>query len=151
MSVSSRRSLGAGGAATSSRPRRPVRSRPHALGAHEVVDGRSGQFADELDAVDLIFDTVGGEFPVHAPALLAKGGRLVSVAAEPPRKGSYFVVEPNRAQLIELAKLVDSGQLRVAIDSTFTLAEAAAAFERSLASGKHGKVVIEVVDNKRSP
>jgi hypothetical protein len=37
---------------------------------------------------------------------------------------------------------VDSGQLRVAIDSIFALAEAAAAFERSLASGKHGKVVI---------
>jgi NADPH:quinone reductase-like Zn-dependent oxidoreductase len=33
-----------------------------ALGAHEVVDGRSGQFDDELEAVDLVFDTVGGEF-----------------------------------------------------------------------------------------
>jgi NADPH:quinone reductase-like Zn-dependent oxidoreductase len=56
-------------------------------------------------------------------------------------------VEANRAQLIELAKLVDSGQLRVAIDSTFTLAQAAAAFERSRASGKHGKVVIKVADD----
>ena len=122
-----------------------------ALGAYEVVDGRSGQFDDELEAVDLIFDTVGGEFLGRASALLARGGRLVSVAAEPPGEGSYFVVEPSRAQLIELAKLVDSGQLRVAIDSTFTLAEAAAAFERSLASGKHGKVVIEVADDKNSP
>jgi NADPH:quinone reductase-like Zn-dependent oxidoreductase len=122
-----------------------------ALGAHEVVDGRSGQFDDELEAVDLIFDTVGGEFLGRASALLARGGRLVSVAAEPPGEGSYFVVAPSRAQLIELAKLVDSGQLRVAIDSTFTLAEAAAAFERSLASGKHGKVVIEVADVKNSP
>jgi NADPH:quinone reductase-like Zn-dependent oxidoreductase len=122
-----------------------------ALGAHEVVDGRSGQLDDELEAVDLIFDTVGGDFLGRAPALLARGGRLVSVAAEPPGEGSYFVVEPSRGQLIELAKLVDSGQLRVAIDSTFTLAEAAAAFERSLASGKHGKVVIEVADVKNSP
>jgi NADPH:quinone reductase-like Zn-dependent oxidoreductase len=121
------------------------------LGAHEVVDGRSGQFIDELEAVDLIFDTVGGEFLVRAPALLAKGGRLVSVAAEPPGEGSHFVVEANRAQLIELAKLVDSGQLRVAIDSTFTLAQAAAAFERSRASGKHGKVVIEVAGDGSSP
>ena len=122
-----------------------------ALGAHEVVDGRSGRFSDELEAVDLIFDTVGAEFLMSAPTLLAKGGRLVSVAAEPPGEGSYFVVEPDRAQLIELAKLVDSGQLRVAIDSTFTLAEAAAAFERSLASGKHGKVVINVADGTSSP
>jgi NADPH:quinone reductase-like Zn-dependent oxidoreductase len=116
-----------------------------ALGAHEVVEGRSGQFNNELEAVDLLFDTVGGEFLLRAPALLRRGGRLVSVAAEPPGTGSYFVVEPNRAQLIELAKLVDSGQLRIAIDSTFTFAEAAAAFKRSLVSGKHGKVVIEVV------
>jgi NADPH:quinone reductase-like Zn-dependent oxidoreductase len=121
-----------------------------AMGAHEVVDGRSGQFDNELEAVDVIFDTVGGEFLGRAPALLARGGRLVSVAAEPPGAGTYFVVEPNRAQLIELAKLVDGGQLRVAIDSTFTLAEAAAAFKRSLAAGKHGKVVIEVADDKNS-
>jgi NADPH:quinone reductase-like Zn-dependent oxidoreductase len=122
-----------------------------ALGAHEVVDGRSGQFDDELEAVDLVFDTVGGEFLRRAPALLAKGGRIVSVAAEPLGEGSYFVVEPNREQLIELAKLLDGGQIRVAIDSTFALTEAAAAFERSLASGKHGKVVLEVVDDKSSP
>jgi NADPH:quinone reductase-like Zn-dependent oxidoreductase len=120
-----------------------------ALGAHEVVDGRSGQFDDELEAVDVIFDTVGGEFLARAPALLARGGRLVSVAAEPPGAGTYFVVEPNRAQLVELAKLVDSGQLRVAIDSTFALAEAALAFKRSLAAGKHGKVVIEVADDEK--
>jgi NADPH:quinone reductase-like Zn-dependent oxidoreductase len=63
--------------------------------------------------------------------------------------GTYFVVEPNRAQLVELAKLVESGQLRVAIDSTFTLAEAALAFKRSLAAGKHGKVAIEVADDEK--
>jgi NADPH:quinone reductase-like Zn-dependent oxidoreductase len=122
-----------------------------ALGAHEVVDGRSRQFNNELEAVDLIFDTVGGDFLLRAPELLARGGRLVSVAAEPPGEGSYFVVEPNRAQLIELAKLLDSGQLRVAIDSTFPLAQAAAAYRRSLASAKHGKVVIQVTDDKSTP
>ena len=57
-----------------------------ALGAHEVLDGR-GPFDDELEAVDLVFDTVGGEFLIRAPRLLARGGRLVSVAAEPPGKG----------------------------------------------------------------
>jgi NADPH:quinone reductase-like Zn-dependent oxidoreductase len=87
---------------------------------------------------------VGGELLERAAALLADGGRLVSVAAEPPGEGTYFVVEPNREQLVELARLVDSGELRVAIDSTYALSEAAAAFERSLASGKRGKVVIRV-------
>jgi NADPH:quinone reductase-like Zn-dependent oxidoreductase len=114
-----------------------------ALGADEVIDGRSG-LADGVSPVDLVFDTVGGELFERAPALLANGGRLVSVAAEPPGAGIYFVVEPSREQLVELARLVDSGELRVALDSTFALSEAAAAFDRTLASGKHGKVVLRV-------
>ena len=114
-----------------------------ALGAHEVIDGRR-ELDDLVSPVDLVFDTVGGELLERAPALLTNGGRLVSVAEEPPGEGTYFVVEPSREQLVELSRLVDSGELHVAIDSTFALSEAAAAFERSLASGKHGKVVIRV-------
>jgi NADPH:quinone reductase-like Zn-dependent oxidoreductase len=120
-----------------------------AFGAHEVIDGRT-KLDDRVSPVDLVFDTVGGEFLEHAPALLARGGRLVSVAGEPPGEGIYFVVEPSREQLVELARLVDSGDLRVAIDSTFALAEATAAFERSLAPGKHGKVVIRVAGESKS-
>jgi NADPH:quinone reductase-like Zn-dependent oxidoreductase len=120
-----------------------------ALGAHEVIDGRR-ELDDGMSPVDLVFDTVGGEFLERAPALLASGGRLVSIAGEPPGEGTYFVVEPGQEQLIELARLVDSGELRVAIDSTFALSEATAAFERSLASGKRGKVVIRVAGDGTS-
>ncbi len=56
----------------------------------------------------------------------------------------YFVVEPNRGQLVELTRLIGSGELRPAIDSVFPLADASAAFERSLAAGKTGKVVLRV-------
>jgi NADPH:quinone reductase-like Zn-dependent oxidoreductase len=117
--------------------------RARALGAHEVIDGRR-ELDDGVSPVDLLFDTVGGEFLERAPGLLANGGRLVSVAEEPPGEGTYFVVEPSRERLVELARLVDGGELRVQIDSTFPLSEAFAAFARSLASGKRGKVVIRV-------
>jgi NADPH:quinone reductase-like Zn-dependent oxidoreductase len=120
-----------------------------ALGAHEVIDGRR-ELDDRVSPVNLVFDTVGGELLERAPALLASGGRLVSVAAEPPGEGTYFVVEPSREQLVELARLLDSGELRVAIDSTFPLSEATAAFQRSLASGKHGKVVIRIAGDGAS-
>ena len=121
-----------------------------ALGAHEVVDARRERIEDAVEPVDLVFDTVGGELLEHAPALLTNGGRLVSIAGEPPGEGTYFVVEPSREQLVELTRLVDSGELRVAIDSTFALSDAAAAFERSLASGKRGKVVLQVADQGAS-
>ncbi len=120
-----------------------------ALGADEVVDGRK-ELDEGVGPVDLVFDTVGGELLERASALLGSGGRLVSVAEEPPAGGTYFVVEPNRGQLIELARLADDGELRVAIDSTFALSEAAAAFERSLAAGKRGKVVFRVAGARPS-
>lgn len=117
-----------------------------ALGADEVIDGR-GSLDDALSSVDLVFDTVGGDVLKAAPALLTeRGARLVTVAEEPPGEGTFFIVEPSREQLVELARLVDAGDVRVAIDSAFGLSEAPAAFERSLASGKRGKVVIRVAD-----
>jgi NADPH:quinone reductase-like Zn-dependent oxidoreductase len=120
-----------------------------ALGADEVVDGRK-ELDETVGRVDLVFDTVGGDLLERASALLGSGGRLVSVAEEPRGEGTYFVVEPNREQLIEVAHLADNGELRVAIDSTFALSEATAAFERSLASRKHGKVVIRVAGDGSS-
>ena len=60
----------------------------------------------------------------------------------------YFVVEPNRQQLAQIAELLDGGWPPPAIDSVFTLEEAASAFERSMAADKRGKVVLEVARNK---
>jgi len=116
------------------------------LGAHEVVDYRRERFEDVVEPVDLVFDTVGGELLARAPAAVRAGGRLVSVAAEPAPPGIYFVVEPNREQLAEITRLVDEGVLRPEIDSVYPLEEARAAFERSLASGKRGKVVLRVAE-----
>ena len=81
-------------------------------------------------------------------ALVRAGGRIVSVADEgPPDLGAtYFVVAPNRDQLVELARLADDGLLRPRIDSVFSLEDARTAFERSMARGKHGKVVLRVAD-----
>ena len=120
-----------------------------AYGAEEVLDGRSNSLEETLAPVDLVFDTAGGELLERSPALVKPGGRLVSIAEEPPSSAdgidvSYFVVEPNREQLVEIARLVDAGAVQPAIDSVFPLAEARAAFERSLAAGKRGKVVISV-------
>jgi NADPH:quinone reductase-like Zn-dependent oxidoreductase len=92
----------------------------------------------EEGQADLVFDTVGGELPA--------GGRVVTIAAEAPG-ATYFVVEPDRGQLIELARLADAGELLPAIDSTFPLERAQEAFERVAARGKRGKVVLDVADS----
>jgi len=117
------------------------------LGADEVVDATTTRFDEAVDAVDLVFDTAGGELLARSPAVLGAGGRLVSIAEEPSGDGVYFVVEPNRAQLDEVGRLAESGQLRPLVDSVFPLADAEAAFARSMAQGKRGKVVLRVVDD----
>jgi NADPH:quinone reductase-like Zn-dependent oxidoreductase len=86
-------------------------------------------------AADLVFDTVGGELPV--------GGRVVTIAAEAPG-ATYFIVEPDRGQLLELARLADAGELRPAIDSTYSLEHAQEAFDRVAERGKRGKVVLDL-------
>jgi NADPH:quinone reductase-like Zn-dependent oxidoreductase len=121
-----------------------------ALGADEAVDRTAASFEEAVAAVDLVFDTVGGETLARSPAVLRDGGRLVSVAEEPPTavgdglEATYFVVEPSREQLVELARLVDDGAVRPVVDSVFPLAEARRAFERVMMPGKRGKVVLRI-------
>jgi NADPH:quinone reductase-like Zn-dependent oxidoreductase len=120
-------------------------------GAHEVVDrGQDAAWEESIEPVDLVFDTVGGETLARSAALVRPGGRIVSVAQEPPGHlpegvtGVYFVVEPNGEQLAELGHLADEGRLRPRVDAVVPLDEARSAFERVMAPGKRGKVVLEV-------
>src|SRR4051812_46936537 len=111
------------------------------LGAHEVVAAAEG-FEDAVEPVDVVFDTVGGELLRRSGAVLRSGGRLVSVAEEPPDGGEYFIVEPNRDQLRSLARLVDAGDLRPPRVEVFPLTSAREAFACSLAPGRRSKVVL---------
>jgi NADPH:quinone reductase-like Zn-dependent oxidoreductase len=124
------------------------------LGAHEVLDHTTTRLDDAVEPVDLVFDTVGGDVLARSLDVVRSGGRVVSVAEQPPEtstatrtEAAYFVVEPNRSQLAEITRLVESGQLRPSVDSVFPLSEARAAFERSLARGRRGKIVLRVADD----
>jgi NADPH:quinone reductase-like Zn-dependent oxidoreductase len=117
-----------------------------ALGANEAV----GRDAAGVERVDLVFDTVGGDALARSVDLIRASGRIVSVAEEPPAgvEATYFVVEPNRDQLAELARLVDEGVVKPLIDSVFPLAEARSAFARLMEPHKRGKVVLRVGEDR---
>ena len=86
------------------------------LGADEVIDYRAERFEDVVRDVDVVFDTVGGETLERSWGVLKPGGRLVTVAASGERttderiRAAYFIVEPSRAQLMEIARLIDGGR-----------------------------------------
>ena len=113
------------------------------LGAHEAIDAAT-RFEDAAESVDLVFDTAGGARLHRSVAVLRAGGRLVSVAEEPPDGGVYFTVEPNREQLRSIARLVDAGELRPPSVDIFQLTSAREAFARSLERGRPRKVVLDV-------
>ena len=102
--------------------------------AVQLARQAGAEVVDEGPA-ELVFDTVGGDLP--------EGDRVVTIAAESPG-ATYFVVEPDREQLVELARLADAGELVPAIDSTFPLENGPEAFERVAAHGKRGKVVLDL-------
>jgi NADPH:quinone reductase-like Zn-dependent oxidoreductase len=110
--------------------------------AVQLARSREATVVEAGESCDLLFDTAGGEALARSAE---QAGRIVTIAAEAPG-ALYFVVEPDRAQLLELARLVDAGDLQPEIDSAFPLAEAREAFVRSTARGKHGKVVLSVVE-----
>ena len=111
--------------------------------------------ADRLDDVageaDVVFDTIGGDVLARSPALLRPGGTLVSVAAlaaPPPASRDdirqvVFIQEADRAQLVELARLVDEGHLRPQVGAVYPLADAAEAYSTKAAGGVPGRIVLQ--------
>jgi len=122
------------------------------LGASEVIDYTRERFEDKVKDVDVVLDTIGGETPQRSWGVLRRGGILISVvspvaaeqAASLGVRGVFFIVEPNRTQLIELSQLVDKGTLSVVVSLVLPLARAREAFEQALAGHRRGKIVLQV-------
>lgn len=102
------------------------------LGAHAFLD-LDGEPLDRAGVVDVVFDVIGGDVLKRSAALVRPGGTLVTVA-EPPSvhpeggRAVFFVVEPDRTQLAQLAQRVRSGRLRPIVGEVRPLAEAVDAF-----------------------
>ena len=56
----------------------------------------------------------------------------------------FFIVRPDRVQLNEIARLIDTGQLRPLVDRVFPLSLARQAFKHKAA---RGKAVLNVADS----
>ncbi|WP_118138554.1 NADP-dependent oxidoreductase [Oceanicella sp. SM1341] len=125
------------------------------LGAHRFIDYTREDPAAALRGVDLVLDTVGGAGSSRFLGVLRRGGALFPVFpmgfaghAEAEELGitvSTTQVRSDGAQLSRAAELLADGRLRVLIDSTYPLAEAARAHARAERGGIGGKIVLTVV------
>ena len=116
------------------------------FGANEFVDLEHDTMED-VGAVDLVFDLIGGDIGKRSARLVRAGGTLVSIvgpAEAKPADGLAidFVVEADRAQLSEIVQRVRDGRLRPNIGTVSTLGDAVAAFKPT--SRRSGKTIIRV-------
>ena len=123
------------------------------LGAHEFVDYTKNPPEDVAHDVDLVLDTLGGPTTGRFLRTLKHGGALFPVfpgfsdAEEAAKLGvtvSMTQVRSNGPQLAEFGRLLNAGTVRVAIDSTFPLADARKAHERAARGHIQGKIVLTV-------
>jgi len=127
----------------------------HELGASVVIDYTTTRFEDGVHDVDLVFDTVGGDTLQRSWQVIKPGGALVTIVSPQPsfEKAKahgihpfWFIVEPNRDELIQVGTLIDSGHLRPIIDTVFPLSQARQAYEQGARGHTRGKIVLRVVD-----
>ncbi|MBT2451648.1 NADP-dependent oxidoreductase [Streptomyces sp. ISL-43] len=115
------------------------------LGADELIDYRSADFAEAVgEDVDIVLDSVGGDYGQRSLAVLKPGGHLVTLpspddvpADAPGVHTGWTLVEPDYAGLKAVAALVAQGKLR-------PLAEAAKAHEIGERGRTTGKIVLTV-------
>ncbi|MEU1118096.1 MULTISPECIES: NADP-dependent oxidoreductase [unclassified Streptomyces] len=127
------------------------------LGADEVIDYTRVDFTEAVRDVDIVLDGVGGAYGARSLEVIRPGGHLVTLPdpgglPDPDRARElgvhtgWTIVEPDRAGLLEIARLVDEGKLRVEIDTVLPLEEAAKAHARGEQGRTQGKIVLQVAD-----
>ena len=116
------------------------------LGADSFVDLEADRLED-VGEVDVAFDVIGGEVLQRTVPLVRAGGTLVTTVAPAkvrPADGRaiFFVVEPDRFRLADLAARVRSGRLNPIVGAVRPLAEVPSAFapDRRVS----GKTIIRV-------
>jgi NADPH:quinone reductase-like Zn-dependent oxidoreductase len=129
------------------------------LGADELIDYRTVDFAEVTRDVDVVLDTIGGDYAPRSLRTLREGGTLISIpglggvtpelvarARERRIRTGWTLVEPDRAGMLVVAELVEAGKLRAEIAEVFPLADVRRAHELGERGRTTGKIVLRVRD-----
>lgn len=130
------------------------------LGASVVIDRLTTRFEDVVGEVDVVIDLVGNVHDAtgsRSLGVIRRGGLYVLVptgswpgyaeaAASAAVRATSYKVIPDGVVLATLARLLDSGAIRVYVDRVFPLAEAAAAHRELEQGHTRGKIVLSVAE-----
>lgn len=124
------------------------------LGADEVINYKEQEFDKEIENIDFVLDSMGGEIQKKSLTVLKKGGRLASIVEKPDEElakehgvtADMIWLEPNGKQLSQIAELLDSKKVKSIVGEIFPLTEQGVKDAHELSETHHakGKIVIRM-------
>ncbi|HEX7063597.1 MAG TPA: NADP-dependent oxidoreductase [Bacillales bacterium] len=122
------------------------------LGADQVINYEEEDFTEELEPVDIVFDTLGGEIQEQSYRVLKEGGHLVSIADVPDEQtaekygvqSDYVFMDPNGEELSKIGKMLKDEQIKPIIGRTMALSDIQEAHKMSETGHTRGKIVLKV-------
>ncbi len=121
---------------------------------HDTERSLTAKGKYEVENIDVVLDTVGGDTLGRSWKVLKEGGTLVTIAddisekiaTEHQVKGISMQVRPDRMQLEEIASLIDKGIVKPIVKRIFPLEKAKEAYDFGIRGHNLGKIVLQVKD-----
>ncbi|OGG12501.1 hypothetical protein A2875_04480 [Candidatus Gottesmanbacteria bacterium RIFCSPHIGHO2_01_FULL_46_14] len=122
------------------------------LGADEVINYKTQAFEEMLKDFDAVLDTVGGQVADKSYKVLKRSGVLVLLVSQVNEVlAKTYGVETIRQQstidtmhLTRLTQLVDNGNIKVHVDTVFSINQVREAFSHLQTGHPRGKVVLKI-------
>lgn len=139
-----------------------------ALGADRVIDYKTEDYKEVANNLDIVFDTLGGDYTFDAFEIIKEGGKVTSIVGPPdeetakhmgmtnyklPEKLSKLIEEksavykltwmqPSGKQLDEITTMVDNGNIKPVIDLIYSFEKGIEAYQYLATGRAQGKVII---------
>jgi NADPH:quinone reductase-like Zn-dependent oxidoreductase len=122
------------------------------LGADELIDHTDVDFRSATAPVDAVLDLVGGSYGPRSLDVLRPGGILVGASIDPGTderraaarglRYAWVTAAPSGEAMERITERIEAGRLRVRVQRTYPLAEAAAAHRAIEEKRTTGKIVL---------
>lgn len=122
------------------------------LGVDQYIDYRTTRFEDVVQDADVVFDTVGSDTLERSYHAVKPGGILVTSAGQPSPenagargiRAARVQVQPRPDQLVEIARIIDSGDVKPVVSTILPLSQVREALQQSQSGHTRGKIVLEI-------
>lgn len=124
------------------------------LGADEIIDYRTQKFEEEIQEVDFILDTIGGDNFIRSLKVLKPEGIIVLLPSDKKAEADkaakeqhiknykHILMHSSGRNMRAIADMLREGLMKVHIDKTYTFEQIPQAHERMEQGKIKGKIVI---------